>query len=91
MEKAIITDIINNFKSKKGNAGTLIIATVGDKEIVLWSSNPDYSTAFRTVDVKQDAEGFWKMQGNFITQAEKISLQAEARAKYAVAEEGELA
>ena len=80
--KATVINMVNNFTSKKGNTGTLIVARLNDtnEEFTMWSNDPHYSTAYRDVTVTKDDEGYYKMEGNFITQAELVTLKAQARA-----------
>ena len=80
--KAEIIEIVNNFKSKKGNSGSLIIAKTEDgNEIAIWNSNPSFQTAFRNINVSKREDGFFRMEGNFIAKSEEIKLKAIAIAE----------
>ena len=96
LENAIIVSI-NNYCKKGGTPGKLVIVSHKDlpnhekygKQVPLFQSG-DYTPARRTVDIMEDGE-HWKMIGDFFSKEDIIETQAKYRAKYAVAEEGELA
>jgi hypothetical protein len=80
MKKAEIIDIANNVTSKKGNKGSIITILVDGEENIVWSNDPQYTSAYRDIKVTQTEDGYWKMRGNFITKAEAITLRAQAQA-----------
>ena len=84
--KAKITEINNGITTKKtGSKGSMIImhVTHADKSVTIetkWSNDISYSSAYRDIEVYKDKDGYWQMVGNFITQAELVTMKANARA-----------
>lgn len=84
--RAKIVEINNSITVKKtGSKGSMIImhVTHADKSITIetkWSNDPSYSSAYRDIEVFKDDEGYWQMVGNFITQAELVTMKANALA-----------
>jgi hypothetical protein len=61
--EAIFVNKVNNFTSKKGNIGTLIVVEIDGKRNTVWMNDPNYTPLSKTLTVEKQLDEKGKETG----------------------------